>query len=627
MQNDKSATLIVYDSYVDILGIEIFSTRNHIQAANQVEVIRNLIDNTFIRLQKNANDPQLNVVLDTYAIDKFRIILSISLGFLISLTLGMILYFKKYLIKLATIIEIKSLFIVEHIKIKKFTLSELAILLSIGAVSNIYFLANFSFSIDDENGALRGGNSIIWIAQGRWTAFLIEKFLFPQSAIPYAPYIALIVCLAISYALIVRAHNYPVNWKTYGTYAIFCTFPTWWLISEFYANVPAASIGVLLVSISAYLSYLNSKADQLESTSTASINIFIIATLASAIGAYQSLILLYLTIIAGIGLIKTLRTDGNSDVLKKQIFNKIFRIFLITVSSLLLYFLINYIAQKLSNTSSPYIDGFIKFDKLIQSPLSIFTTAFLELWQIYRGASSRFGADIPLTSILLIFSTLLIMYTGRRKIILTVLLWCSVLTLPFTLHLVAGGDMPLRSMFALPYVFWLMGIILISNTRTIIVLMGIFVIVFFQLEVISVTSQYIASASITQAHDRMLAADIYRRIGEAGANFDRNKPIKVDVYGHKKLSTVYAAAWSSAIQGSFFDWDQGNLFRMINYMKVMGYENIFMIDDQERQQLTPYFNFMPSWPALGSVKKVGDRYLIKLSQDPDPFHAQFIPTH
>lgn len=119
----------------------------------------------------------------------------------------------------------------------------------------------------------------------------------------------------------------------------------------------------------------------------------------------------------------------------------------------------------------------------------------------------------------------------------------------------------------------------------------------------------------------MLAADIYRRIGELSENFDRNKPFEIDVYGHKKINTVYVQGWSSATQGSFFDWDKGKLLRMVSYMKVMGYQNINMLGDEERRAMTPLFRNMPAWPAAGSVKKLGERYLVKLSQDSDPIHA------
>jgi len=46
-----------------------------------------------------------------------------------------------------------------------------------------------------------------------------------------------------------------------------------------------------------------------------------------------------------------------------------------------------------------------------------------------------------------------------------------------------------------------------------------------------------------------------------------------------------------------------------------------MVEDSKRREMTPLFQNMPIWPAAGSVAKVGERYLVKLSQESDPIHA------
>jgi hypothetical protein len=512
---------------------------------------------------------------------------------------------------------------INRLKSENFTFHELGILLVIGAIVNIYFLANFSLSIDDEMAAVRE-NADIWIGQGRWTVYLIEQFLFPQPAIPYAPYIVLIVCLAISYALITRAHNYPTNWKTYACYPLFCAFPTWWFISEFYSNVPAVGIGVLLVSISVYLTYINSRSDCLIGTRSFGTSVAIVILLACAVGAYQSLILLYLCLAMGITLIKLMRSNENLHMLIMQARLRMIQVCLLTAASLMLYAIINYATQQISGTQNdPYIGSFVNKDLILQAPLYLIASVIGKIWQVYSGATAIFGVDMPLASVLLVLATLSIVFANSNKALLSLFLWVCILTIPFALHFLSGADMPIRTMLSLAYVTWLMGMILLSQKSTLVVLTGIIVVGLYQLQIIGVTSQYMASATITQAHDGMLAADIYRRIGELSENFDRNKSFEIDVYGHKNINTVYAKSFSSTMQGSFFDWDKGKLLRMVTYMKVMGYQNINMAGEAERRAMTPLFQNMPAWPAAGSVKKVGERYLVKLSQDTDRIHASF----
>lgn len=511
---------------------------------------------------------------------------------------------------------------INNLKSENFTFHEFGILLVIGAIVNIYFLANFSFSIDDEMGAVHEIGGRYLIGFGRPTSYLIERFLFPQFSIPFAPYIVLIVCLAISYALITRAHNYSVNWKTYVCYPLFCTYPMWWFVSEFYTMVPGTSIGVLLVSISAYLTYQKSRSDCLTGPLSFGTSVAITIMLASAVGIYQALILLYLCLAMGIALVKLMRSNEIQNVLMAQAIRKIMQVSFLTIASLILYAVINYSVQQISGVHlSSYISGFFDTNTIFHAPLHLIAKVIHQEWYIYSGNAFIFGADMPLAPVLLTLATLSIVFAAGSKAFLSLLLWVCVLTIPFALHFLAGGEMPIRTMLSLPYVTWLMGMILLSHKRKLIVLLGIIVLGIYQLQIISVTSQYMASATITQEHDRMLAADIYRRIGELTESFDRNKSFEIDVYGHKKIKTVYAKGRWSTMQGSFFDWDDGNLSRMVTYMKVMGYPNINMVGEAERRAMTSLFQNMPTWPAAGSVIKVGERYLVKLSQDADPIHA------
>ena len=83
---------------------------------------------------------------------------------------------------------------------QRFSWRELFILVLIGALANIYFLATYSPSIDDELAAVRS-SAEIWIAQGRFTTYLVETLLFPQPSIPFSPYLFLAVMMAMTQML------------------------------------------------------------------------------------------------------------------------------------------------------------------------------------------------------------------------------------------------------------------------------------------------------------------------------------------------------------------------------------------------------------------------------------------
>ncbi|RMR10915.1 hypothetical protein ALP90_200000 [Pseudomonas amygdali pv. ulmi] len=74
------------------------------------------------------------------------------------------------------------------------------------------------------------------------------------------------------------------------------------------------------------------------------------------------------------------------------------------------------------------------------------------------------------------------------------------------------------------------------------------------------------------------------------------------------------------MQASFFDWDNGNISRILSYLKIQGYPNLYAADDNTRKTLKPVFMSMPAWPAPGSVIKINDTYLVKLGNEADPAH-------
>jgi hypothetical protein len=174
-------------------------------------------------------------------------------------------------------------------------------------IAGFFYFTNlgfFSISIDSEIAAIRGisGGSEIWISQGRWTTYFLERYLFPQTTIPFFPTALFCVSLTISYVLIYVSHALKVDWKIYALFPLFCAFPIYQYLAEFSGNLPSAAVGLLFVSVATFLfRYIN--IDSILSLSPYRIilgSIIQIFCLAIAIGSYQSFILLYITPIFGI---------------------------------------------------------------------------------------------------------------------------------------------------------------------------------------------------------------------------------------------------------------------------------------------------------------------------------------
>ncbi|WP_161437922.1 MULTISPECIES: glucosyltransferase domain-containing protein [Pseudomonas] len=612
----SSANIKVSSISITIAGIALPDANISIQPANQITSLVKSTDGYVISIPSDANDPQTSIQFNDSNIVTVKIIVCIVIACLMSL----IIFFQKiisaainkYLLSATHQVARFKTHCIKH----RFSKKEFFILFLVATVLNSYFITNLSLSIDDEMGALRTDPEI-WISQGRWAVYLIERFLLPLPAIPFIPYLILDVALALSYMLLVRAHGAMPSWKSYIAFPVFCSFPTWWLIGEFSSNVPAVALGLFLTATSAYLSApsLNLETSKKSKFKTLAICLM----LATAISCYQSLILFYLSVGLGVLLIGAISTTNN---MTYWILRGGLRYLFLGIGGMISYFLLNKIFQDISGSYSAYLSGFVKLDQFIDHPLAASLQIFDEAKSLYFGSAYYFGTSIGLAPYILLGSTLTVLITAYRKNkILSALVWALALTTPFLLHFLAGaGGMPMRTMISLAYVAWLMVFILLTATRAFSPIIFAPIALIYIIQLLDVNSQYIASATLTQKHDELLAADIYRRVGEIDKSFDRTKPVKIDFYGHKKFETVYAKAWSSTTQASFFDWDNGNILRILTYMKILGYPNLYAVDKDAARALTPVFMTMPVWPALGSVIKVDDTYLVRLSKDADPTH-------
>lgn len=617
-------TLVIHDLYVTLYGIRASSENIALSPLFDIDEIKQSKDRLSIKLSSSSLDPQLVLGLEAASILKKRVLFSGIVGLALSLILVGGLYFRKELDRWLAKADLSLSSLIEECRRDRINLKELGVLIAIGSLMYIYFLSTFSLSVDDEMASVRS-EPAVWVSQGRWFTYLVEKFVFPQPAIPFAPYIFLVIALAFSYALMLRAHGYRSNWKTYFLYPTFCAFPTWWFIAEFASNVPALAVGVLFVSFSIYLFFSETNGSVFFVKGSLPRNMTIVLLLSFAIASYQSLLLVFICIVFGALLLRSLHGAEQAGMTTKEVKETVSRAALLSFVSLVLYFLINKAAQSLIVGDSGYLGGFTDYGRLLEDPFLVFGLVFDEMLYMYTGDSLRYGDSIFLAGFVLLLSILVAIFSRRSNPFLSLFLWLGILVSPFLFHFMSGGaPLPMRSMIAVAYVSWLASLLLLSHKRPSFMFGSLALVGLYQIQLFSLSSQYIASATITQSHDRILAADIYRRIGEMSGDFDREAVLTLDIYGRKYLDTIYADGWSSAIQGSFFSWDDGNIYRMVTYMKVMGYENIMVPTHDRRVSMTPLFEKMPVWPAADSVRKVGDTFLVKLSEKPDPTHAQFV---
>lgn len=504
---------------------------------------------------------------------------------------------------------------------QRFSWRELIILVMIGALANIYFLTNYSPSIDDELAAVRS-SADVWIAQGRFTIALVETLLFPQPSIPFSPYLFLAVMTALTHMLLLRAHGMAPGWRSYAAYGLFVTYPTWWLIEEFSANVPATGIGFLLVAAALVLqaerqTLVLSRPSRVEIGRLLAIGLL----LALCAGAYQTLLLLFACATLGMSLCRSL--GGASLFSWRTAFADVFYGGICLIVGALMYFALNKLALAVSGAKPEYIASFIVLDNW-QAPRWLIGSVALQAWATYSGAAGLFGAAMPMAAVAVLCAAVALACTNWRAALPHLMVFAVLLGTPFLLCLLTGPKgLPLRAMVALPYVIWLCALLTLNLLRDAALCMGVAVFAIFQLQIVNLTSQYAATAALVQQQDRFMGFEIGRRMELLRGADPASAPIVIDAYGYgqKERPSLFAAAETSVTRGSFFGWDHGNLKRISAYFRVLGFDNVVAAPPAERAALTAQFEQMPVWPKEGALRRSGRYYLLKLGDKPDEAHG------
>lgn len=569
---------------------------------------------------ENATDPQINIHINSNSLSKLQFTIAIFLGLVASFSvLGWIKWHDIILESLQKdydlILKLKMFFSRED-----FSLNEFVKLFGIGIFLNLIPIVNFFLSVDDEVGAFRTDPSG-WVGDGRWTAFLVEKFIFPQPVMPFVPNLFFYVCFALSYMFLLRAFRLKLTWGTGLAYCILIAHPIWWFIGEFYSNVPSTGLGVLTISISVFI-FSRIKLSDDSKTKTALQTITASAFLSLAIGAYQSLIMYYIAAGIGVIILKYREENHASDLKLKPTLKRISLLVITLIAGITLYAAINKVAQLSYPSNRTYIDNFLRINDLLENPILITKLVFIEMWKYYTGSSQTFGASFFSTFIMLGLATLFLVTqkTWRASLWMSFLV-ISMLIAPFLLNFVTGAIyLPLRAMLAVSFISWIATIIVLEK-KGLMRVIGTATATFMLFQMVSANGQYSASTIMATTHDRLTAEQIYSRIAELNPEFDRNQQVFIDVYGKLSFESRYPAPDTSTMSSSFFNWDQGNVYRMVAYMRLIGFSNVASLGSSVRTSLTPHFDSMPVWPAQGSVRYKDGIYLIKLSETPDPTHA------
>lgn len=480
-------------------------------------------------------------------------------------------------------------------------------------------MTNYSISIDDEHSAWRTESSI-WITQGRWGSYLVERYLFPHPVVPFLPQFLFGVSVTIGFLILSKIFKEPwASAKSALLFAVFVSMPIWSFILEFYGNAIAAGMGFALVSVAA------SQTDQLaregDFRSLILKSFLGITSLAFAISVYQSYILLFVGVAAGIILNEVLFSEVSVEI----IFKKLFAFSFICIISVAFYYLIWKIFLHFAQVQPAYIESFFTPQVLLDNPWAVFQTTLKEAFKVYIGAESVFAHNAWSYAILTLCGFAAILFALLRRgigyFLFGLVVFIGMILAPFALNLFSGGYVPYRSLVGVPFAIWLLAACLLricstaTSKNTVLALLCVVLIQnWYSLEIFD------ANTRLVETHDELLAEQVYLRISQVRKPLPVGTQQPVEFFGAKSFVSPYPKVASSTAGYSFFEWDGGNPYRILSFLRLMGHADLTAIDVDTRIRLLPEFETMPVWPQEGSVKLSGGVVLVKMGDEAGSVH-------
>ena len=503
-----------------------------------------------------------------------------------------------------------------------------AILLGIFAAFYAVELTSFQLSIDDEYAVYRE-SADIWVQQGRFTVYVLERFLFSYPVIPFFPHAVFGVFVSLAYLVVLRTCGVrQLGLVHFVLFPLFAAFPTWSFLLEFLPNTPAEGLGVFVTScaIATFARHLvSSQAQPGQRGIVGWLGRLALAGLlgAIALGAYQSNVLLLLVL--GLGVILT--DAFRKEVSLGQLLRGFGALALLTAVTVGLYTLVLRGFMFSLDLEPTYTERFIKVNQLLGHPMRVIRLTLVEGVELYGGDPVVYGTHAFGFGMVVLLGLAAVVVapsmTGRpMKRVAVILLAVAALLAPLGLNFLSRGHVPFRSLVAFPAAVWLFGFLGLTVGGRWIARATLVAVLLAALQTQYVASLFHAGAAMVREHDRALATSIHDRIEAVHPNFSRTSDHKVEFYGAIRFRTEFPQIEGSTRAKSFFEWAGGRPDRVVWYMRLIGYDHLRDISEKERIKLTPILEKMPVWPAPGCVRVVGDVTLVRLGRKPGLYHRK-----
>lgn len=461
-----------------------------------------------------------------------------------------------------------------------------------------FAITNFTITIDNETPIY----SDFGLEYGRWGQNLILYHLF-DGHLQYFSLLTSIFLYSFAAVRLSKTFNLQVT-SSYIFCALFVTFPqiSYQIVFAMMANI--AAIGVLLsvFCVDFFIKGLESKNIKYKF-----LNLLVAALILTfSISIYQAFILIPPTVYVLLFLQNTFREEFS---LKKEIKN-IFLFALLVIISLILYLIsVKIICPPMD--SNGYMSSFVSGES------NNHFMDFCLIWYNNLIGSFYYGEKtfilVPIVVFILVISFIL----NKKMILIRVATLFVILLLPFlTSFFITNGYHPPRIyvtsniVYAFTIAFGINHFKIFNYNYTKIAVLLIVVMNFYY-----VTKLFYSSNKIFK-HDVRIAEKIDNIILSKYPNFPLSEK-KVFFYGYfpYEYHNSLRLDKSEIFGGSFYSWDNGDNYRIINFFKVADVADYTLLNSKaDLNKVKDSISTMPAWPNSNSIKMINNIVVVKLGE-------------
>ena len=294
----------------------------------------------------------------------------------------------------------------------------------------------------------------------------------------------------------------------------------------------------------------------------------------------------------------------------KKNFSIFIRLFLIILVSVLLYKVID-VLFALKYPSMGYIENFIRWGR------RSFEENFLAIkrfyWSDVINNKALFFYKFFLVSLGLGFLATLRNLFSIKANEISYLLWCLVLVVsPWLLTILLGCETPLRTMQSVAFLSGAILVLTILSFKNKFIILTLSVFSFFVVFLQTQQLSLIFSSDYSRyQQDIILANRIFSKIYDMKLGEKLEYPVVFT--GRIRQEQTRENIKMETLGYSFFEWDNGNPYRIYAFLKFLGYDLKSPNSEQVKIGLKCQ-DGMPSWPEDGSVALCKDLLIVKLSE-------------